>query len=126
MNIFEVEVNSMDSKPNHRPYKLGDGDLAKLKKKLANKKANKEAQDLVYELKCIIGCEDCGWNEIPGSLAFHHVVRSPDNRKLSACNSIRKVVRELPKGQFLCPNCHHKRHHDPKTGKVHFNKDEFR
>jgi hypothetical protein len=129
MNLFEVLIQET-KKDNRRPYILGSGDCRNYKeiirKKIQNQRSNLEAQNLVNELKCAIGCEDCGWNEIPSILDFHHIKKDPKNRKLSKCNSLRQVVRELPKGVFLCRNCHAKRHYDPNSKRVHYNKDEFR
>jgi hypothetical protein len=57
-------------------------------------------------------CEDCGYNEEPQILQFHH--REPKEKESSPArmwtSSDEKVRKESEKCDILCPNCHAIRH----------------
>jgi predicted HNH restriction endonuclease len=62
--------------------------------------------------KATLACTKCGENH-PSTLDFHHVVRSPENKKvhrLIANMAFKKAMEELKKCIVLCSNCHRKLH----------------
>ena len=74
-------------------------------------------------LRCIMGdkCKDCGWDELPETLEFHHVIP----REISGLRRMRDVVdgnwhdaREeiVNECVLLCARCHKTRHHYMKHG----------
>ena len=68
-------------------------------------------------------CADCGWNEIPTLLEFHHENLS-EHSSIGRIRSINRLIDELKKGVFLCPICHRKRHYNPITDRLElFNND---
>jgi hypothetical protein len=60
-------------------------------------------------------CQDCGYNECPDALHFHHLDPSTKEFSISSGNtkSWEKIVRELEKCILICANCHAKRHYIP-------------
>jgi hypothetical protein len=61
-----------------------------------------------------LSCTVCGENH-PATLDFHHVVRSPDNKKvhrLVGDGLYKKALEEIKKCVVLCANCHRKHHYE--------------
>jgi hypothetical protein len=61
-----------------------------------------------------LSCTVCGENH-PATLDFHHVVRSPENKKvhrLVGNGSYKKAIEEIKKCVVLCANCHRKHHYE--------------
>ncbi len=61
-----------------------------------------------------LSCTVCGENH-PATLDFHHVIRSPDNKKvhrLVGNGSYKKAIEEIKKCVVLCANCHRKHHYE--------------
>lgn len=69
-------------------------------------------------------CTHCGFSH-PAAIDFHHVIRSPDNKKLYKLltnRSFKSALEEVKKCIPLCANCHRILHHnerieDKKRGK---------
>lgn len=61
-----------------------------------------------------LSCTVCGENH-PATLDFHHVIRSPDNKKvhrLVGDGLYKKALEEIKKCVVLCANCHRKHHYE--------------
>lgn len=69
----------------------------------------------IAETKSAAGCADCGWNEHPGALHFHH--RDPTTKRFSIARSAHKrrpeIEEEMAKCDVLCARCHAIRHLPP-------------
>lgn len=67
------------------------------------------------EFKATLACVKCGENH-PATLDFHHVVRHPDNKKISALTRARQYTAAMneirEKCIVLCSNCHRKHHYE--------------
>jgi hypothetical protein len=62
-------------------------------------------------------CFDCSWAEVPALLEFHHTDKE-NHSSIGRIRSIERLIIELKKGVFLCPNCHRKRHYNPITDRL--------
>lgn len=78
-------------------------------------KANKHKyRNQWREFKATLSCINCGFNH-PAALDFHHVIRSPDNRKVNELlrqDAYRAAMEEIKKCVVLCANCHRVHHHE--------------
>jgi len=119
------------------PYKEKEDRLAAQRKhyqknkervKAATKlhRASKKSEWLEY--KKTLSCTQCGQNH-PAALDFHHVVRSPENKKLHALlrsGAYKQAFEEIKKCLVLCANCHrilhYNEHHDKKKARKKKNK----
>ena len=84
---------------------------AKVKKRVYANRRKKMQEYRDY--KSTLKCERCGYDEHPYALDFHHVVRSPDNRRVNELigdGYFGAAYEEMKKCQVLCANCH-RRHH---------------
>jgi len=70
-----------------------------------DRKRYSELQLFINEYKSQHGCTDCGYNEHPAALHFHHINK---DKELNVCNakSIQRAKKEIDKCIVLCANCH--------------------
>lgn len=76
--------------------------------------AKKKYRELWAAFKQTLSCTVCGENH-PATLDFHHVIRSPDNKKvhrLAGSGAYKKALEEIKKCVVLCANCHRKYHYE--------------
>ena len=84
------------------------------KKHLITKASNRrKTQTLKFaEFKATKSCIKCGENH-PATFDFHHVVRHPDNKKVSKLlqsHNYGAARKEIQKCIVLCANCHRIEH----------------
>jgi hypothetical protein len=80
----------------------------------ATTKSNKEKYRQKWrEYKATLSCIQCGENH-PATFDFHHVVRSPDNKKVNRLltnGNYKGALKEIEERCIvLCANCHRKLH----------------
>ena len=119
------------------PYKSKEDQLASQRRHYQNNKeaikvatkAHKAGKKLEWlEYKKTLSCTKCSENHI-ATLDFHHVVRSPDNKKIYALirnGAYAAVFEEIKKCIVLCANCHrilhYNEHQDKKKARKKQNK----
>jgi 5-methylcytosine-specific restriction endonuclease McrA len=84
----------------------------KLDIKERNKETARKRKKYMHRVKSWFGCAQCGYNEHPVALDFHHVIMEDDNvamHKLSWA-SMDRIKREMRKCIILCANCHRIEH----------------
>ena len=60
------------------------------------------------------GCSNCGYNDNPDILHFHHI--NPEtkinniSRMVGKNHSMERILAEIDKCKLLCITCHHKEH----------------
>jgi hypothetical protein len=82
------------------------------------------ARNLLYSIRGIEHCEECGIEKVGNNLCFHHIDQSEKEFKISRLLlKLRKrglqledvqseIIEEVEKCEVLCHNCHRKRHFD--------------
>lgn len=73
-----------------------------------------------WDFKKSLKCINCGFNH-PAALDFHHVLRSPDNRKLHELlknQAFNAAMEEIKKCVVLCANCHRVHHYEEHQEKL--------
>lgn len=115
------------------PYKNKEAQLACQRKHYQNNKEAVKTANKIHratkksewkEYKKTLSCVQCGQNH-PATLDFHHVVRSPDNKKIHALirnGAYAAILEEIKKCAVLCANCHRILHHDEYHDKKKANK----
>jgi len=105
------------------PYKSKEDQLASQRRHYQNNKESIKVATKTHkagkksewrEYKKTLSCTKCSENHI-ATLDFHHVVRSPDNKKIYALirnGAYAAVFEEIKKCIVLCANCHRKLHHE--------------
>jgi hypothetical protein len=71
-------------------------------------------KDEFIAFKKTLSCVKCGQNH-HATLDFHHVVKSPDNKKIHNLTqnfNFKEVHEEIKKCIVLCANCHRIHHYD--------------
>jgi hypothetical protein len=60
------------------------------------------------EIKLLLGCKFCGYDEHPRALDFHH--RDPKMKSFNIsnanCRGLMKLLEEISKCDVACANCH--------------------
>jgi hypothetical protein len=74
------------------------------------RRKRKYTKNCAYVDSLKVSCADCGWNNHPTLLEFHHTVISENNRSPKQWRNKKAIDLELTKGVFLCPTCHRLRH----------------
>lgn len=79
------------------------------RKRDQSKSAYQRKADYLDQLKLERGCAECGFNENPAALQFHH--RDPATKKapvttIAANGSWAAMEEEIAKCDVLCANCH--------------------
>ena len=76
-------------------------------RKAFRNRMRQRVKDFILNFKKDRCCSECGYNEHPEILCFHH---NQNNKKFEigdrAGASIRAVEKEITKCILLCPNCH--------------------
>tara|TARA_R100000005_G_C4932979_1_gene161043 strand:- start:467 stop:907 length:441 start_codon:yes stop_codon:yes gene_type:complete len=80
-------------------------------KKLYKKKLYDKVSNYLNSYKMSKGCLECGYNESPYALEFHHRDRkfkskNVSNFRKSSWAQLDKIVKEVKKCDILCSNCH--------------------
>jgi len=71
------------------------------------KKNHHKIRKYIHNFKKDKKCCNCGWNEFPVILQFHHRDNEKKIGTISMMNSFKKVKEEIMKCDLLCPNCHY-------------------
>lgn len=61
------------------------------------------------KVKCERGCSDCGYDEHPSALDFHHIEPKDKSKPISEMintSSPEELEKEVEKCEVLCANCH--------------------
>jgi len=67
------------------------------------------------KVKCDKGCNECGYDDHPSALDFHHTEPSEKSESISTMintSSPAELEREVEKCEVLCANCHRKKKGD--------------
>jgi hypothetical protein len=80
-------------------------------KKLYKKKLYDKVCNYLNNYKLSKGCQECGYNESPYALEFHHRARehkstNVSNIRKSSWAQLDNIVKEVKKCDILCSNCH--------------------
>ena len=80
-------------------------------KKLYKKKLYDKVCNYLNSYKLSKGCQECGYNESPYALEFHHRARehkstNVSNIRKSSWAQLDNIVKEVKKCDILCSNCH--------------------
>lgn len=82
-------------------------EIAKQKKKYMKTHKYKRGK-IINKIKMESGCSDCGFNEHPSVLHFHHLNKKKKlfgiGRGLTRPMSV--IMEEIKKCEVLCANCH--------------------
>ena len=68
----------------------------------------------LLDLKSNLSCKNCGFNNHPEALDFHH--RDPSKKSRTLANSLgvgwgkKRILEEIDKCDVLCANCHRIKH----------------
>tara|TARA_B100001287_G_scaffold14699_1_gene11046 strand:- start:756 stop:1283 length:528 start_codon:yes stop_codon:yes gene_type:complete len=79
-----------------------------------NNKTKLAKRKYIQDMKKTKGCSNCGYNENPDILHYHHI--NPEtkidniSRMVGKNNSLEKILAEIDKCELLCITCHHKEH----------------
>lgn len=74
------------------------------------KRMRDKRRKMVADLKVARGCRECGYNQHPEALHFHH--RDPATKEFQIARAIgqatamHKILAEIDKCDILCANCH--------------------
>lgn len=71
------------------------------------------------KFKSTLKCVNCGASH-PAIIDFHHVIHSPDNKKVHALagnGAYRAAMEEIKKCVTLCANCHRIHHYEERQAK---------
>ena len=81
------------------------------KKKIYKKNLYDKVSNYLNEYKLNKGCQECGYNESPYALEFHHrdrqiKTKNVSNFRKSSWTQLDQIVEEVKKCDILCSNCH--------------------
>ena len=79
-----------------------------------NYKTRSAKRKYIQDMKKAKGCSNCGYNDNPDILHFHHI--NPEtkinniSRMVGKNHSMERILAEIEKCKLLCITCHHKEH----------------
>ena len=80
-------------------------------KRKRKKELYRKISNYMNEYKMKKGCQECGYNDSPYALEFHHREQKTKKNSVSmffrnSWNQLDKIIEEAKKCDILCSNCH--------------------
>ena len=88
-----------------------------------NAEVRKRAKEYLDHIRNSSACSSCGDKDHPWRLDFHHVDPKQKIKKVTGCQTIKTIQKEMKKCVLLCANCH-RDHHYYNDNKPRFDTEE--
>lgn len=114
-NKAKKAANMSTNRPSHLKYQDGCPNILSYSEKewenlTKNLRFRRRIQAKVAEMKLSSGCNECGFDEHPAALEFHHT--NPESKfndishMITQGYSMDRIYQEIEKCEILCSNCH--------------------